>query len=88
MTYVNLACATDREPLYNAYIYIQAHTGRDAVHDDEWGTGENFRQRYDEDGKRAINLDECKKGGLDGLYSRAASYFSMREHTLFTMNEY
>lgn len=41
----------------------------------------------DEDGKRAINLDECKKGGLDGLYSRAASQFSMREHTLFTMED-
>lgn len=62
MTYVNLACATDREPRYDAYTYIQAHTGKDVVHDDEWSTGENFRQRHDEDGERAINFDERKKG--------------------------
>ena len=59
---MNLACITDREPLYGAHTYIQAYTGRDIVHDDEWSIGENFRQRHDEDDERAINLDGRKKG--------------------------
>ena len=41
--------------------HIQAYTGRDIVHDDEWSIGENFKQRHDEDDERAINLDGRKK---------------------------
>lgn len=43
------------------YTYTQAHTDKNVVHDDEWSTEENFRQRHDEDGERAINFDERKK---------------------------
>jgi len=57
-TYMNLACTPLIKSHCTMHTYIQAHRGRNVVHDDEWSTGENFRQRHD--GKRAINLDVRK----------------------------
>lgn len=54
-----LAYATDREPRYDAYTYVQAHTG---VVDTTMNGVPARILGSDEDGERAINLDERKKG--------------------------